>query len=276
MPKDLLICTDLDRTLMPNGPQAESAGARERFAALVARPEIRLAYVSGRSLDLVRDAMRHYDLPRPDYVIADVGTNIHEPVDGSWRLVTDWHERIGTDWGPYDHAAIKALLADLADIRTQEPAKQERYKLSFYVPLYLNPANVKEAVGERLKPHGIRANLIYSVDEPRGIGLLDLLPASASKFHAIEFLLERLGLPLEDCLFAGDSGNDTEVLVSPIPAVLVANGAEDVRRDAVERAAREGNGERLYCAEGGFDGMNGNYAAGILEGVAHYHPDIRV
>jgi HAD superfamily hydrolase (TIGR01484 family) len=274
MPNDLLICTDLDRTLMPNGPQAESPGARDRFAELVARPEVRLAYVSGRSLDLMRDAMRHYDLPRPDYVITDVGTNIHEPLDGDWGLVKEWHDHIGADWGDFDHAAIKALLADIPEIRTQEPAKQERYKLSFYVPLYLDPDALKETITHRLETHGVRANLIYSVDEPVGIGLLDLLPASASKFHAIEFLLERLGLPLEACLFAGDSGNDTEVLISPIPAVLVANGAEDVRRDVVERAGRAGNGDRLYCARGGFEGMNGNYAAGILEGVAHYHPDM--
>ena len=31
----------------------------------------------------------------------------------------------------------------------------------------------------------------------------------------------------------------------------------------------------FYLAQGGFLGMNGNYSAGILEGVAHYHPDTR-
>jgi hypothetical protein len=29
----------------------------------------------------------------------------------------------------------------------------------------------------------------------------------------------------------------------------------------------------FYQAQGGFLGMNGNYSAGILEGIAHYHPD---
>jgi hypothetical protein len=32
----------------------------------------------------------------------------------------------------------------------------------------------------------------------------------------------------------------------------------------------------FYLAQGRFLGMNGNYSAGIVEGVAHYHPDIRV
>ena len=32
----------------------------------------------------------------------------------------------------------------------------------------------------------------------------------------------------------------------------------------------------LYiCAQGGYLGMNGNYSAGILEGVAHYMPGSR-
>jgi sucrose-6-phosphatase len=32
--------------------------------------------------------------------------------------------------------------------------------------------------------------------------------------------------------------------------------------------------ERLYCAQGGWRGLNGNYGAGILEGVAHFRPDL--
>jgi hypothetical protein len=30
----------------------------------------------------------------------------------------------------------------------------------------------------------------------------------------------------------------------------------------------------LYLARGGLLEMNGNYSAGILEGVAHYHPEL--
>ena len=48
MPERLLLCTDLDRTLIPNGPQPESPGARDRFAALAGSPHVVLAYVTGR------------------------------------------------------------------------------------------------------------------------------------------------------------------------------------------------------------------------------------
>ncbi|NNJ94540.1 MAG: haloacid dehalogenase, partial [Halobacteria archaeon] len=73
----LLICTDLDRTLIPNGPQSESPAARERFSELAARPEVTLAYVSGRHRALIERAIVNYRLPLPDFVIGDVGTTIY-------------------------------------------------------------------------------------------------------------------------------------------------------------------------------------------------------
>ena len=54
----ILVCTDLDRTLIANRSESESAGARTRFGALVARPEFTLAYVSGRHRRLVSLAMK--------------------------------------------------------------------------------------------------------------------------------------------------------------------------------------------------------------------------
>jgi sucrose-6-phosphatase len=47
-----------------------------------------------------------------------------------------------------------------------------------------------------------------------------------------------------------------------------------VREAACDAASAKHNLERLYLAEGGFMQMNGNYSAGILEGVAHYHPQL--
>jgi sucrose-6-phosphatase len=95
-----------------------------------------------------------------------------------------------------------------------------------------------------------------------------VLPASASKLHALEFLRARLGISLNRTVFAGDSGNDMEVLVSRIPSVLVANAQESVRTEAVAHADLA----TLYLARGGLLGMNGNYSAGILEGVVHFLP----
>jgi hypothetical protein len=64
------------------------------------------------------------------------------------------------------------------------------------------------------------------------------------------------------------------VLASAVPAVLVANATAAVRDEALRRSAEAGLADRLYLARGGFGGMNGNYSAGILEGIAHYHPGL--
>lgn len=270
----LLLCTDLDRTLIPNGPQSESQGARVHFSRLVARPEVSLAYVSGRDRALVEKAITGYNLPLPDFVIGDVGTNIYDVRTAQdWQLQTAWHDEIAPDWGNMSHADIKTLLADLRDLRLQEHHKQNRYKLSFYISLQADNQSLLTRIRERLEQAGIRASLVWSVDELNGIGLLDVLPERATKFHAVEALMNLQGFSLDNTVFTGDSGNDIEVLASHIPSVLVANSQSEVKQLASELANANGQGDRLYIAQGGFMGMNGHYAAGILEGVAHYHPE---
>jgi HAD superfamily hydrolase (TIGR01484 family) len=274
MTRRLLICTDLDRTLIPNGPQSESADARAHFAALAARPEVMLAYVTGRHRALVERAIGNYLLPVPEYVIGDVGTTIyHVDEAGDWTLLADWETQIARDWRGKSQAELRRLLVDLAPLRLQETARQNRYKLSYYVPMHSDRRGLSAQITERLEREGIAARLIWSADEPTGIGLLDVVPRRASKYHAIEALMKMHGFDCSATVFAGDSGNDIEVLVSPIPAVLVANSAPAVREQALQTAGEHGRSRQIYIAQGEFMGMNGNYSAGILEGVAHYHPD---
>jgi len=270
----LLLCTDLDRTLIPNGSEPESAGARERFARFAARDGVTLAYVTGRHRALVEQAISDYGLPLPDYVIGDVGTSIYRVSDGAWTQVSDWQEIIGADWGGAERAGIAALFGDLPELRLQESSKQNRYKLSYYTRADLDQGSLVARMRERLAPTGVNASLVWSIDEAAGLGLLDVLPAGATKYHAVVFLMGLTGHDESTTLFAGDSGNDLEVLASPIPSVLVANGHPAVRAEARRLAEALGHPERLYEASGGWEGMNGNYSAGILEGVAHFRPDL--
>ena len=273
MTERLLICTDLDRTLIPNGPQAEPNGARRRFAALVARPEITLAYVSGRHRALIEDAIVTYRLPTPDFVIGDVGTTIYRVgPELAWAHLDAWEEQIALDWAGHTHEELRAALRDVPHLRLQERSKQNRLKLSFYLPMYAEIDALTAAVRARLEPLGVKARLVWSVDDIADIGLLDVLPAGASKLHAIEALMRDQGFDYEHTVFCGDSGNDLEVLASRVPAVLVANSRPDVQDLALELAEEAGTLPWLYIAEGGFLGMNGNYAGGMLEGIAHYHP----
>ncbi len=269
----LLLCTDLDRTLLPNGPQSESPDARLRFAALAARPEVMLGFVTGRHRELVEQAIANYRLPVPDYVIADVGTTLLRVEDGAWRVDDAWRGRLALDWSGHARDEVRRLLGEFADLRPQPADRQGEFKLSFFLPLYRDADALLADIERQLAASGLAARAIYSVDEPNGIGLVDILPASASKRHAIEFLAAELGFAPDEMLFAGDSGNDLDVLASPVPAVLVANANDAVRAAAIARSGEDGQRDRLHVASGGLLGMNGNYAAGILEGVAHFHPE---
>jgi len=262
----ILLCTDLDRTLIPNGDAPESAGARALFHRLASRDEIRLVYVSGRDRSLIEQAIHEFDLPLPDDVIADVGATIYDIKEGEWNRLQAWDDEIAPDWINLHSTDLQAGLTELNALRLQEPEKQGQFKLSYYAPVTWNQPASRATVEMRLQALGVKANLIWSIDDARGMGLLDILPASANKRHAIEFLAARFGFARRDMLFAGDSGNDLDVLTCPIPSVLVANASDEVRRDAL---ALDGD---LYLAQGDYLGMNGNYSAGILEGLAHYHP----
>lgn len=279
MPTDprarILLATDLDRTLIPNGAAPESPGARQRFARVAAHPEVMLAYVSGRHRALVEEAIADYALPLPDFVIGDVGTTIYQVNDGDWREWPEWHQVIGVDWAGRSAADLRAMLAPLAGLTPQEEAKQNRYKLSYYALALDDPQPLLSEVRARLQAEGIRANLVWSIDEAADCGLLDVLPAGASKLHALEFLCGKLDIDNARAVFAGDSGNDLEVLAGPLLSVLVANASEDVREQAIALAAERGNAETLYLAHGEAGGMNGNYSAGILEGLAHFLPETR-
>jgi hypothetical protein len=270
----LLICTDLDRTLIPNGPQPESSGARDHFATLVARPEVTLAYVSGRDRALVQAALARYQLPLPDFVLGDVGTSIYHLEPGrEWRRQTTWEAEIAQDWNGLTRSDLQQKLAHLPSLQLQETDRQNSYKLSFYLPLQVDREALAARIEQCVEPLGARLRLVWSVDEVAGVGLLDVLPARASKYHAIEALMQQQGFSRAHTVFCGDSGNDLEVLVSPLDAVLVANSPADLQALAQRRAAEAGHAGRLYLARGNFMGLNGNYSAGVLEGIAHYHPD---
>jgi len=271
--KPILICTDLDRTLLPNGPQQESAQARPLFHKLVAQPQVTLVYVSGRDKRLLLQAIEEYDLPLPDFAIGDVGTTIYSIHAQQWQNWTAWQDEIATDWHGFTQHALAEQLVDIDTLTLQEVEKQNDFKLSYYTPIDTDVTALRAEILMRLDRLAVNANLIWSIDEEKQCGLLDILPKGANKLHAIMFLMQRQGHAINRTVFAGDSGNDLEVLCSEVPAVLVHNAQDEVVDEALLLAQQSGHEQQLYLARGGILNLNGHYAAGILEGVLHYYPE---
>lgn len=270
----VLICTDLDGTLIPDGRGPEPAAARRLFGRVTTRPEVTLAYVTGRHRTLVEEAIDELSLPAPDFVVADVGTTVYEVERGRWRSSESWRERLAAEWAGDVAPRVAAALRALPGLRLQQQSRQAEFKVSFCVDGAVDVDELLRKVEGRLATEAARARLIFSRDS-RGTGLLDVVPPGSGKLAAVEFLIEALGLQPERVVFSGDSGNDLEVLASRLPAVLVANADAEVEKQARRLAAANGSTECLYVACGGLLGMNGNYASGILEGLVHFLPETR-
>ena len=270
---NILICSDLDRTLIPNGFQKESANARSVFRQLAENANIYLAYVSGRDKRLMLEAIEEYYLPEPDYAIGDVGTTLYRVMNNNWQLSDAWSDEIGKDWEGLNLEELAVFFEDMDDMRLQEPEKQSHYKLSFYTDKHVDQQRLIKHIRIVLDEKGVPANIIWSIDEISNNVLLDIIPTRANKLHAIESLMQHEQYSEDRTVFAGDSGNDLDVLTSGLQAILVKNAMDEVRKKAVETLSLKHMVHRLYFPRGNFCGMNGNYAAGVLEGLVHFFPE---
>ena len=271
----ILICSDLDRTIIPNGYQRESPHSRPVFRKLVEHSNIYLAYVSGRDKKLILDAIEEFHLPMPDYAIGDVGTTLYRIINGNWQLSDGWSDEFGKDWKELSWEELAGLFQDVEELQLQEPEKQSKYKSSFHTDQNVDHQRLIKRIRAILAQKGVPANIIWSVDEIGTNGLLDIIPAGANKLHAIQFLMQQEEFSDDRTVFAGDSGNDLDVLTSGLQAILVKNARDEIRQEAVETLAGKNMLNHLYLPKGNFWGMDGNYSAGVMEGLVHYIPETK-
>ena len=307
MNNTILLCTDLDRTLIPNGDAIENENARARFRRLCTHPEIRLIYVSGRDIHRVSDAIHSFNLPEPDFIIADVGSSIYQkeyatnnqPIDQkvTYREDSEWSTTISEDWKKLSAQDIIEYLGEMTYAKLQPNDQQGTFKISYHVTPSSHLDNEASYIRKTLKNKLRRFNCICSIDETCDQGLIDILPASANKKLAVDFLVSKLNIVPTRVFFSGDSGNDLDMLTSGYLATLVNNATNDVKQTAIELAQKKQCVNTLYIAHGtsitnvvsnktnvnstkekiesnNENGIsnNGNYANGIIEGFLHYFP----
>ncbi len=262
-----MLATDLDRTLLPNGRWPADPGAIELFNDLTERQGIFVVYVTGRNLRLAEGAIREFGIRPPNVLIGDVGTSIRRFEDGQWQIDEAWVEHVKQVCPRWDAAAVRAAVADLDGLREQEAEHLSPFKQSYYVD-HANQDAVMAQVTERTE-NRFDEVAIYSFDSQSGDGLLDFLPKAATKQTALEFLAEQTGVPKQEVVFCGDSGNDIFPLTAGFSGVLVRNADEQLV-EKVREAQAQNPDLRAYFASGGFRGLSGYYTSGVLEGAHHY------
>jgi len=262
-----IVATDLDRTLLPNGHWQPDPEAIPLFNELTRRNDVLLVYVTGRNLQLTEAAISEYGVRHPDILCGDVGTTIRKYRDGQWHFDKGWEEVIHRSSPRWDVGKVREAVADIAGMREQESEHLNQFKQSYYVDHDRKEA-VLAAVDERVTGRFDEV-AIYSFDSQDGKGLLDFLPASATKQTALEYVAAEYGQPLGEVVFCGDSGNDIFPLTAGFAGVLVRNADEQLV-EKVQHAVAENPALQAYFARGDFRGLSGYYTSGVIEGCYHY------
>lgn len=262
-----ILATDLDRTLLPNGHWLPDPGAIELFNKLTEKHDVLVVYVTGRNLKLTENAIKEFGVRYPNILCGDVGTSIRKYENGEWKFDHGWVDHVKRESPRWDAMAIRDAVAGIDGMREQESEHQNQFKQSYYVE-HEKKDQVLKKVDELVKGKFDEV-IVYSFDSLDGKGLLDFLPASATKQTALEYIAEEYGATKEDVVFCGDSGNDIFPLTAGFRGVLVKN-ADDQLVEHVKKAMNQNPDLKVYFAKGNFKGLKGYYTSGVIEGAYHF------
>lgn len=231
--RPMLLACDIDHTLT-----GCSAGAAA-FAQWRRSAPMHVVVATGRSFAEARAVLAQWQLPEPDAFITDVGTRIMlAEADGAWRSCDAYAAALDADW---DLTAVRDAIAPLGLV-PQPAATAGPHKLSFF-----GTAAQAVAIRKALASADLSAHVVFSHGR-----LIDVLAPRGGKAAAIAAYAGRLGLTLADCVAAGDSGNDADMLERCGGAIVVGNAGEEL----ASLTPRPG----LYRAKR-------HHAAGVMEGL---------
>ncbi|MEJ2688928.1 MAG: HAD-IIB family hydrolase, partial [Deltaproteobacteria bacterium] len=221
-PAKFLAC-DMDGTIIPLSDLERQREALQRFKEKSSNtPNLRLGYVTGRHLELGLQGVKEHDLPEPHVFVCDVGTNIYFRNKSHWQRDESYADKLRGSWNNQGET-IQRLLKNVLGLQSQEDEKQGEFKKSYYADPKLSEKEIRQHVGAILRVKEIKANLIYSYDRIKRVGLLDILPPMAAKDSALHHIVASLQLGRDKVFYAGDSGNDLLAFLSGYHAILVAN-----------------------------------------------------
>jgi len=265
----MLLATDLDRTLIPNGFEPDDDSVSLFNGWWINGYGNKLAYVSGRNLAMLDQAQADFGLKLPDFYISEVGTVIYRKNDQD-QLVLDpsWSQEIRKRSPDWSRERVLNALSSVTGLILQEEEKQNQFKVSFYLKDIDNYRSKLDRINEVLD-QGV-ATVVWSVDDLEQVGLVDVLPTGTTKAGALDFLRSSLGLDMLDVVYCGDSGNDITALTAGFRAIVVKNAREEVKAEVLRLAKDKGLSlDLIYLAKGRY-GLSGNYGAGILEGLIYF------
>ncbi|QFT23247.1 Glucosylglycerol-phosphate synthase [Pseudomonas sp. THAF187a] len=231
----MLLATDLDGTFLAGDPEDRLS----LYQTIAAHPEIKLAYVTGRSLEAVLPLLADPTLPQPDYIIADVGATL---VHGdSLQPIQPLQSLVDAYW-PGESQVASAI--ESFGLERQDVPQARRCSYFCTPEQAANPA-LREAAEQ------LGCDLLYSAEL-----YLDFLPRGVNKGSSLKALADWLELNHDQVLAAGDTLNDLSMLSASFHGVCVGQ-SEGALLEATRHHSRTLHANRPGCG-------------GILEAFAHF------
>jgi sucrose-6-phosphatase len=237
-----LFSSDLDGTLLGN-PES-SQRFKTAWESLVPESRPLLVYNSGRLVDDLRRFVTNGLLPEADYYIAGVGTQVFDVRAG--RMMDELRDHLASGW---DLGKVRTIARQFPGVRPQPDEFQHDFKSSWFLD-NARPQAISE-LKRLLTDAGLDVTLVYSSSRD-----LDVLPRNATKGGALKWLCNRIGVPLDQVLVAGDTGNDTSMFQLPgARGIVVDNALPELFEAVIERST--------YVSRD-------ILADGVLDGLCHY------
>lgn len=246
MAKFLLI-TDLDNTLVGDRPALETLN--RKLMQVRQAQGLLLVYSTGRSLTSFNQLRSQEPMLVPDALVTAVGTEIY--YGGSTTPDPGWSKKLDQGWQREDVLSITAHFNDLV---MQPEAEQGPYKVSFFLEPPL-AADLLPRLEVALHIRGLDVKLVYSGGKD-----LDILPLHGDKGQAMQYLRGQFGIPAEQTVACGDSGNDQALFSTGQERGIIVGNA----RPELLQWHKENKKDGIYLAKA-------HCAGGILEGLCHFN-----
>jgi len=232
--------SDIDGTLLGNQP------ALNELNSFIAehRDSFFIVYATGRDVTEMHRGLFTEGLLMPDAVILSTGSEIYTVNNGAFLPDIQWENMISASW---DKGRVEEAAKKVNGLMTQ--GKSEKLKVSYFI----DPSEadeIRKKFDVLFSENGIKAKIIISHEK-----YLDIIPINCDKGKAAAFLVNKLALPPDKCVVAGDSENDIDLFESFYQGIVVGNAHHGLRLSTLNKD--------FYMA--GTD-----YAAGVLEGLRYY------
>jgi HAD superfamily hydrolase (TIGR01484 family) len=231
----MLLATDLDGTFL--GGELHH---RQRLYKLVKNnPSINLVFATGRGLENIVPLFNDPLIPRPDYIICDVGATV---VNGhTYQAVEPIQGAIKKGWpGTF---AILQHFKNIEWLEYQQVPQQRR--CSFFLRDAALLPQVKALADE------INCDILYSAGK-----FLDVLPKAVNKGSSLSKLVNYLDIQAEDVLVGGDTMNDLDMYACGYKSVAVGGSENALLKSTADIP-------HIYHAKA-------TGAGGILEAMFHF------